>query len=294
MRSSVCVVAVTLALLGCGSEGDEAALHAAPPSEAPPATETEPAHPALASRDVTFTTTDGVTIGATLTPASDPRAPAVVLVHQLSSSRSEWSRLVEALHTGAPELTTLAIDMRGHGASVHGASGTLDFHTFDADAWSHARLDVLAAVAFLESEASGVHPSALGAVGSSIGATAVIAAAAEEPALAALVTLSPGRSYQGFDGITPALGLTGRPIYTVASAREPDSVDTSLAYSRIGGVGGMVIEQTGHGVAMFDADPHVVENVVRFLRERLATPAPAPATPTPEATAPASPPSGTP
>jgi pimeloyl-ACP methyl ester carboxylesterase len=289
MRSGWWVVAWCVALVGCGSDGDEAALraghgsaHETPP---PPSSEAPPA-PARPSRDVTFTTSDGVTIGATLTPAADPAAPAVILVHQLSSNRGEWSRLVAALHTGSPELTTLAIDLRGHGTSTHGTGGPIDWHAFDAEAWSHARLDVLAAVAFLRSAEAGVQPATIGAIGASIGSTAVVAAAAEEPAITVIVALSPGRSYHGFDGITPVLGLAGRPILAVASAREPESVDAALAYSRVGGVWATIIDPAGHGVAMFDADPQLLGNVVRFLRERLGTPAPSEAPAPSEVSAP--------
>src|SRR5438552_1717881 len=91
------------------------------------------ARPPAPPAQVTFTTDDGVTIGATLHPGATPDAPAVVLVHQLGSTRAEWDPLVAQL-SHPPALTLLAIDMRGHGESTHGPNGTtLDFNQFTPD-----------------------------------------------------------------------------------------------------------------------------------------------------------------
>lgn len=252
---------------GSPSTGAGSARHPAPPTAAPAPSAVEAPPP----RDVTFTTTDGVTIAATLRPAPRVDAPAVILVHQVSSTRAEWAPLIARLEA-EPAITTLAIDLRGHGASTHGASGNLDWQTFDDAAWAATRLDVLAAVAFLMGPDSRVAPASLAAVGSSIGSSAVIAAAAEEPRLTTLVTLSPGRAYHGFDAITPALQLGTRAIFAVASQDELDSAETAQAYGRIGGYAALVVPGDAHGVVLFGTAPESLDQVEDFLRERLAWP----------------------
>lgn len=269
-RASFLVLALALPSLACSTDpppraSTRHATHEAPPeTEAPPVEETLPA-----PRDVTFTTTDGVTIAATLHRAARVDAPAIVLVHQLSSTRAEWAPLLERLHA-SPAFTTLAIDLRGHGASTHGPSGNLDWQSFDDAAWAATRLDVLAAVAWLAGPDSGVAPSSISAVGSSIGCSAVVAAAAEEPRLRVMVTLSPGRAYHGFDAITPVMQLDDRAIFAIASRDETDSVDTAAAYGRVTHVESLVVDGDAHGVVIFGTTPTTLDRVEEFLRERLA------------------------
>lgn len=257
-----------VALLACTSGGAPATP--ARPSEraiepeAPPT----PAETLPAARTVRFETEDGVTIVGDLQPAAQPDAPAVILLHQLGSDRSEWAPLRERLHA-APSITTLAIDMRGHGESTTSTAGPLEFHTFDDATWARTQDDVLAAVRFLTGPDSGVTPARLAAVGSSIGSTAVIAAAAREPRLATLVALSPGRAYHGFDSLTPMLTLSDRTFLAIVSRDETDGVETAQAMGRITHADATVVDGTAHGVAMFSADPATFDQTVAFLRSAL-------------------------
>lgn len=264
-RSLALPLLLSLAACSGGSSSHHASSgrHPATTTVTPPATPEAPP-----ARDVTFTTTDGVTIAATLRPAPRVDAPAVILVHQVSSTRAEWAPLIARLEA-EPAITTLAIDLRGHGASTHGASGNLDWQTFDDAAWAATRLDVLAAVAFLMGPDSRVAPASLAAVGSSIGSSAVIAAAAEEPRLTTLVTLSPGRAYHGFDAITPAAQLATRAIFAVASQDETDSSETAQAYGRITGYPALIVPGDAHGVLIFGGAPDALDQIDDFLRERL-------------------------
>lgn len=267
MRQRLLALVLGLLALACSGEERHRARSTEPSPSEPHSTapEVETLPP---SRTVRFVTEDGVTIEGTLQPAAHADAPAVVLVHQLASDRSEWAPLLEALHA-QPSLTTLAIDMRGHGGSTAGPSGTLDWHAFDADGWAGTRLDVRAALAFLRSAESGVTPSSFAAIGSSIGSSAVVAGAAEEPSLTTIVTLSPGRAYHGFDAITPAATLGDRHILAAVARDETESVDTAQAFGRIGHLPAVVIDGDAHGVALFGADPTLVGRIDGFVREHL-------------------------
>jgi pimeloyl-ACP methyl ester carboxylesterase len=263
-------IAIPLVVLVVACGENRPAPHAAPPETA--AVESVVAPEVLPpAREVTFATADGVTISATFRAASVPEAPAVILVHQLSSTRAEWQPLLDRLRA-QPALTTLAIDMRGHGESTRGPAGALDWHSFDTAQWVATRLDVLAAVAFLASAESGVHPASIAGVGSSIGSTAVVAAAAEDPRLRPLVTLSPGRAYHGFDAITPALALHDCPILAVVAYTETDSVDTAQTFARLTHVPAYVADGPGHGVVLFSTMPSTLDHVEDFLRTQLREP----------------------
>ncbi len=217
--------------------------------------------------EIEFTTSDGFTIHGTLTPGLSA-SPAVVLVHQLGSSRAEWTTLIERLHV-APPVTVLAIDVRGHGESTAGPSGPIDVGQFDAQAWSATSNDVLGAVAYLRTNPHGLSPQRIGLVGSSIGSTATILAAAADPTLDTLVTISPGRAYRGVDAITPAIGLGPRHLLSLAASGEADSIEASSAFVRITTGEELVLDGNEHGVALLAAHPEALARVDAFLRASL-------------------------
>ncbi len=222
------------------------------------------------SREVRFQTNDRVMIVGTLQPGARPDAPLVILVHQIAGDHSDFEPLLTRLHA-SPTIATLAIDLRGHGASTEGPEGTLSFRDFDHEMWARTKEDVIAARQFVDSAESGVRPSRVAIVGASIGSTAAITAAATMQNVDALVALSPGRAYQGFDAITPSTQLGGRPFLAVATQHESDSLETAQAMARITSSEVLLTESQGHGAALLDPSGEVLTQVERFLRSSLGT-----------------------
>jgi pimeloyl-ACP methyl ester carboxylesterase len=231
----------------------------------------EPATPGTAPQpvEVEVPTEDGVLLHATLYPGATRDAPAVVLAHQVGSSRAEWAPLVEALRE-PPALTVLALDLRGHGASTQSGRGPISYADFDTDAWALTAVDVTTAVFFLSNADAPVRPSRIAAVGSSMGATAVIRAGVNVVSLSPLVLLSPGRAYHGVDGILPAIDLGPRALLAVAAREELDSVETAAALARITHGRVELVDGAAHGVALFAARESLVGEVASFLREQLS------------------------
>jgi pimeloyl-ACP methyl ester carboxylesterase len=118
-------------------------------------------------------TCDGVTLVADVLPRSDARA-AVVVAHGLAADRGDGNVMgvVRAVHDAGYAVVTF--DGRGHGSS----SGTCTL----GDAERH---DVAAAVTVARELADQVI-----VVGASMGAIATLRAAAEDPDLAGVVTVS--------------------------------------------------------------------------------------------------------
>lgn len=180
-----------------------------------------------------------------------------------------------------PSIATLTIDMRGHGESVEGPNGRLSFREFDHDMWASTIEDVIAARNFVASNESGIRPSRVAIVGASMGSTAAIAGAAAMEHIDAIVALSPGRAYHGFDAITPSTRLGHRPFLAVAARDEAESVDTAQALARITSGEVLVSDQGGHGAAMLTQSEEVLSHVERFLRASLGTAAQDAESPTP-------------
>lgn len=230
--------------------------------EAVPAPPPEPSGP---PERVRLTASDGVGLVGTLRLA--PGAPAVLLVHQLGSTRAEWDPLVAAL-SEAPGLTTLALDLRGHGESIEGPGGArLDHTAFTQTQWAELVRDVRAGLEFLRSHPS-AQPPRIALVGSSIGATAVLTEAADAPDVDRVVALSPGRAYHGLDGVTPVTRLGGRRLLVVSARGDAFSFETAEVLTQLApAVEFREAPGSAHGVAMFASDAAARDRVVAFLRE---------------------------
>lgn len=261
---------------GRGATAHKAGTPAAPAERTAASQEGVHATPAVVSSGppvaVEFPTDDGVSISATLRVGRAGTTP-VVLVHQLGSARAEWDPLVAKL--AELGLTTLAIDLRGHGESTHGTGANARAYAYgsfrDTD-WRATQKDVRAAIDFLAAHEQ-VHAARVVLIGSSIGGTACIAAAAEDPRVASLVVLSPGRAYHGFDAILPASRLAERPLLVLHSSEELPSQETSGVLDRIVANSTVrVVPGSAHGVSMLRDDPTQLTAIVDFVGSSPARP----------------------
>lgn len=220
---------------------------------------------------------------------------AVVLVHQLGSRRGEWQPLIDRLARGSDAITTLALDLRGHGDSVRGPhEEAVSWESFGTDParWMGAAYDVLAAVAYLRTQGA----SRIVLVGSSIGATAVILAATgtvppgdpplgDPPDVQGLALLSPGLAYRGVDIREPMDRWLSqrRPLLLLAAALDGPSAEAAsvLAPARAPHLRREIFAgAAGHGVALCNASPDrwaLLETWIRQTLEPLPDAALAPA-----------------
>jgi pimeloyl-ACP methyl ester carboxylesterase len=132
----------------------------------------------LPFEDVTFSTSDGLTLSGWWVPAANNAVGDVVLVHGVNRSRIENVRKVPFLH--ARGFNVLLFDMRHHGKSG-GALSTFGYLE---------QRDVRAAVAYAHSRS----PGPVVAWGISLGAASVVLDAADDPAIAGIVCDSSYRS----------------------------------------------------------------------------------------------------
>ena len=221
--------------------------------------------------DVSFAATDGMRIHATLWRAPEQSSPAVVLVHQLSRDRSEWTPLVNRL-TRAPALSVLAIDLRGHGASTRRPSGeTIEWSGMTTDDWRAIELDVAAAVRFVRPGAGArLAAPKVAIVGSSIGSSAAVRAAVLDDAVVAVAALSPGRAYRGVDSIAPLRHWGSRRLWVLATTRDRASAEAAYDMRRVVRQSvGRIVEGQAHGLEMASEVPGLFDEIASFVREAL-------------------------
>lgn len=132
----------------------------------------------LAYEDVTFSTTDGLTLRGWFFPAERPGAPAMIYAPATSHDQRSGLSLVPAFHDAG--YNVLLFSYRGHALS-DGRKGSFTYGEAESR-------DVDAAVEFLF-EAKGIRQ--ISVVGHSVGAVSAILSAARNPLIDAVVAVAP-------------------------------------------------------------------------------------------------------
>ena len=187
----------------------------------------------------------------------------------MPADRSSFATLQTALRERG--ISSLAIDLRGHGESTDQQGRRLDYRNFSDAEHQQSAEDVKAALAWLESQ--GFPSNKVGIIGASIGANLALQAATRYSPLATCL-LSPGENYRGvltFD----AAGRLRDPQALLAAASTPDDAESYSAAQH-------VIEQAplkekqfvpftqaGHGTTLFERQPPFVNTVADWLAGHL-------------------------
>jgi dipeptidyl aminopeptidase/acylaminoacyl peptidase len=137
----------------------------------------------LAYEEVSFATSDGVTLRGWLFPVENVDAPAVLYAPATSKDQRSGLSLVLPLHEAG--FHVLLFSYRGHGLS--------EGHNHGFTYGARESIDVDAAVKFLHEE-KGIRK--IGALGHSAGAVSIILSAARNPGIEAVVAASPFRSME--------------------------------------------------------------------------------------------------
>lgn len=258
---------VALGALGCRTRPQTAEANTAR-SANPEAADVVRPDPEL----VQFVTRDGWTLAGDLR-LRRAGGTAVVFVHQLSSNRGEWAEFAQRVAGTPPGLsgasgtiTTLSIDLRGHGESTQSPSGRRTWNSFGNDRaeWVNCERDVEAAVDYVRQRA---RTTKIILVGSSIGGTvATLYSARVGAPIRGLALLSPGLSYRGIDLLPPLIAASdhGVSVYAVSAAGDRYSADTlrelearMTAPRDAGTAGASVVRRiensSAHGVSMGQA-----------------------------------------
>jgi dienelactone hydrolase len=215
--------------------------------------------PALtaAPSDMALTSADGFALKGTLSlPAAKGKVPVVILAHQFGADRTGWAPLVERL--AARGIGTLALDLRGHGASTkkNGVDVvvTADFMTSaKAVGFDQIPADLALAAAWLRKQ-PGVDGRRIGLAGSSVGAFSVLLAAPEVKPLAVLSLSAAGTGAFGEGARERLKGATLRArasALVLASTGDKDAYENALVLKDLPGVAVNLKEGEEHGFAYF-------------------------------------------
>jgi alpha-beta hydrolase superfamily lysophospholipase len=166
-----------------------------------------------AAERVTLVTSDGVPIAGTLYHAPVRPAPAVVLLHMLHRSQSDWGQF--AVRLADSGISALTIDFRGHGLSLRPQD------VAEPAGHSALVLDVQAALDHLLARVLDVDSESIGLAGASLGGSVAVLTGAANPSVRSIAVLSPAVEYRGLR-IDSAMRQYGeRPALLAASLGDP-------------------------------------------------------------------------
>lgn len=139
-----------------------------------------------------------------------------LLLHGRGRRMEWWRRLAARL--AADGHGYLAWDLRGHGGSAVAPDGqALPWRKFKASKtqndWSTMNLDIMAAVAYLQSQ--GVEEEDIAIAGADVGGSLALKYAAVKPKVPLLILLSPGMSYSEILTVNAMRAYKDRPILLV-------------------------------------------------------------------------------
>jgi dipeptidyl aminopeptidase/acylaminoacyl peptidase len=156
----------------------------------------------ISYEQVSFLTTDGLTLRGWFFPTNDPHAPAIIYAPATAHDQRQGISLVAPLHRAGYQV--LLFSYRGHGTSDGDRLG----FTYGA----RESEDIDAAVRYLTEERSIPH---IGAIGHSAGAVAIILSAARNPRIGAVVAAGTFTSVEDiWEQNRPA--IFPQPLYRLA------------------------------------------------------------------------------
>lgn len=216
---------------------------------------------------VSFKTSDNVTIHANYINAG-ANAPCVVLLHMLPETKESWDTLAKRL--GESNISSLAIDLRGHGQSTHINGQILGYEQFEETDHQQSIIDIEASLKWLE--AKGVPRKKIAIIGASIGANLALQALSFYQDILTVVALSPGLNYHGIEteNFITSFKITQSVLFVV-------SEDDAYSYSSVIKLYEttniekdlVVYKNAGHGTYIFDAQPELYGKIIEWLNNKL-------------------------
>lgn len=195
---------------------------------------------------------------------------AVLLLHMMPADRTSWQVLQDALQERG--VSSLAIDLRGHGESVNQGGQRLDYHNFNDQDHQASIEDVETALMWLIHH--GFSLGSIAVAGASIGANLALVAAAKHQQIPAVVLLSPGENYRGVRTFLPAHELTPTQALWVAASQGDDQESFEAAQKIVqlaecSDKQLMTYTGAGHGTVLFQTYPALVTKLAEWLSNHL-------------------------
>ncbi|MDE2291216.1 MAG: alpha/beta fold hydrolase [Elusimicrobia bacterium] len=234
----------------------------------------------LPGEPVTLVTSDSWTIVGRYSPSTEDDRLTFVLLHDGRGRKENWTLLARRM--AAMGIGYLALDMRGHGASIQSPPGQPStwrqfIVTRRDNPYEGIREDIAAAAAFLGTK--GVPPEAVALGGADLGSSVALQYAALHPEVAMVFSLSPGLSYHEVATLNAVRAIKDRPmLFVVAEDDRKALAETSILYQFSRQVDGdqnatFIQVPRGHGTRMLAYDRGLIDKILDWMEDPTPLPA---------------------
>lgn len=210
---------------------------------------------------IEFDTSDGVHIVGDRYETTKPMIGQLLLLHMMPADRTSWYAFAEK--AAALGLTSLAIDLRGHGESISHHGSQLAYQTFTHAQHQQSILDIEAALKKLD------QAKPIITVGASIGANLSLEALVRWPSLPAAVLLSPGLDYKGIK-TNDLIGklAPSQQLFLVASNDDDYSFETIRILNNLRDEQTIIrqLSGAGHGTTMLERQPELTDDILEWIQ----------------------------
>lgn len=194
-----------------------------------------------------------------------------LLLHMMPADRSSWADFQSALAERG--ISSLAIDLRGHGESTVQDGRNINYRNFSDQQHQAAIEDVRSALSWLG--ARGFPTGHVAIVGASIGANLALQAASEQTSIPAVALLSPGEDYHGVRTYYAVEKLQPSQAVWAAGSQGDDDEAYQAAQQITKAVTSteklfMPFASAGHGTYLFRSHPGLMADLAGWLSERLS------------------------
>ncbi len=197
---------------------------------------------------VTFQSEDGITLGGTLYGSG---RVGVILSHMFPTDQTGWAGLAQEMANLG--YLVLTYDFRGYGQS----EGQVQIDQIDKD--------LRAAVAFIRQQ--GAEKVAL--VGASMGGTATVKIAAEDPGIVAVVVWSSPLAFRGLTAELSEVAALTMPALFLGAEADPVTADTQRMSETAPSAELFIYSGDGHGTFTLEMTqgPEVEAKFLGFIQE---------------------------
>ncbi|MBI5597891.1 MAG: alpha/beta fold hydrolase [Elusimicrobia bacterium] len=239
----------------------------------------KPASRELPGEAVEFQTSDGWTIVGRYSASKEEDQLTFILLHDGRGRLQNWYHFARKL--AARGVGYLAIDMRGHGASIKAPPGKpaswREFIVTKRDnPYEDIREDIAAAAKFLEEK--GVPAEAVAIGGADLGASIGLKYAALHPEIAMVFVLSAGMSYRDIPTVNAVRAYKDRPILFVIGEDDRKAVaETAILYQfakqAVGEQNAALLQAPkGHGTRILYYNKGVMDQVLDWIDSPVKAP----------------------
>lgn len=222
------------------------------------------------SQRIEYTTDDGVKVVGNWS-TSPTTVGAAILIHAYPNTKESWGAFQVVLAKRG--ISSLAIDLRGHGESIHTQDGkAIDYRAFSDEETLSSMSDLHGAYEWIRSR--GIDRESVAFIGASIGANFALKMLEEYPSAPAGVLLSPGMNYHGVDIERTIENIcTQQSVWIAASAEDDDESfkASQMIFDQL-----MVdkkmfkrLRRAGHGTMMIEGDAVLSGEIADWVRDRI-------------------------